>query len=362
MTETAATFRRREPARPGQPVIDPAGWSADDLVRSDAWRHELTEAELADLDSAVARVLERGLGIMEVGRDDFDLPALGPRLARIKADVIDGPGLALIRGVPVARYSRLEAAIAFWGIGLHLGEPVSQNAKGHLLGHVKDLGGTSFANPANRGYQTHDRLPYHCDSCDVVGLLCLHPAKTGGESTVTSSIAIHNEMLAERPDLVAALAEPIYRDRRGEIPEGAEPWYRLPVFNYHEGYLTVSWQGGYIRSAERFAELPRPTPALIEALDLFARLAAERAFAMEFRAGDIQFLHNHVAVHSRTAFEDFPEPERRRHLLRLWLSTPDGRPLPQGYSARYHTLSEGERPAGGIMVPGTELKAPLEAE
>ncbi|MDX1484904.1 MAG: TauD/TfdA family dioxygenase [Alphaproteobacteria bacterium] len=357
-----AASRGRVPARPLEPVVDPAGWTKEDLAASDDWVHELTEAEIADLDRAVAEIGRRGLALMDIAKEDFSLPVLGPALEAIARDVIDGRGFVLIRGVPVDRYARLEAAIAFWCIGRYLGEPVSQNAKGHVLGHVKDLGDTSFDNPQHRGYQTPDQLPYHSDSCDVVGLLCLHPARSGGESTIVSSITIHNEMLRRRPDLVAALAEPIYRDRRGEIPEGAEPWFQLPVFNYHQGYLTTSWQGGYIRSAGRFTELPAQSPKLLEALDMFDRLARELCFAMDFRPGDIQFLHNHVVVHSRTAFVDYPEPEKKRHLLRLWLSTPDGRPLPAGFAARYHSLKPGARPAGGIIVAGTRLQAPLEAE
>ena len=327
------------PATPLQPVIDPAGWTAAELGATDDWIHVLDEAETAELDAAVRALEARGISsVMEVGRGDFALPGLAGHLARIEEEILRGRGFALIRGVPV-----------------------SQNAKGHLLGHVADLGGTSFANPTHRGYQTHDSLPYHSDSCDVVGLLCLHPSKSGGESMIASSVTIHNEMLRRRPDLVAALAEPIYRDRRGEVPEGKDPWFRLPVFNYHQGYLTTSWQGGYIRSAERFAELPPRSEALNEALTLFHRLANELSFGMDFRPGDIQFLHNHVIVHSRTAFADWPQPERRRHLLRLWLATPEGRPLPEIFRDRYGHLAPGERPAGGIVVPGTELKAPLEA-
>ncbi len=354
---------RRAPARALEAVIDPAGWTSEDLAATTDWAHQLSQAEIGEIDASLASIRDAGRDLMDLTRDDYLFPTLGPVLDGIADDVIDGRGFIVIRGVPVERLTRLEAAIVFWGIGLHIGVPVSQNAKGHLLGHVKDLGGTSFQNPDNRGYQTHDRLPYHSDSCDIVGLLCLHPSQSGGASTIVSSINIHNEMLKRAPHLVAALAEPIYRDRRGEVPEGADPWYQLPVFNYHQGYLTTSWQGGYIRSAQRFDELPRHSPELIEALDMFQGLTNELCFAMDFQPGDIQFLHNHVMVHSRTEYIDFPEPERMRHLLRLWLSTPDGRPLPSGYSERYHhSLEEGQRPAGGIMVPGTKLHTPLEAE
>jgi hypothetical protein len=353
---------KRLPAVPLQPVLDPAGWTKDELARSEDWIYALDDLDVEDLDRAVARIEARQLPLIELRRKDFELPILGPTLDRIREELVDGRGLKLIRGVPVHRYTRLQSAIAFLGIGTYIGITASQNAKGHLLGHVKDLGEKSLANPNDRGYQTHDKLPFHSDSCDVVGLLCLHHSKSGGASTVVSTIQIYNEMLKRNPNLVAALAEPIYRDRRGEIPEGAKPYYPLPVFNWHEGYLSVFWQGGYIRSAQRFPELPRHSETLLEALDTFTQLARELCFHMDFRQGDIQFLNNAVTVHSRTEFEDYPEPERKRHLLRLWLATPGGRPLPPAIFERYPNFPRDERPSGGIIVPGTVLKVPLEAE
>lgn len=345
-----------------QTVVDPAAWTASDLEADQSWIHPLSKTEITELDSVISDLEASGREIIDITRDDFSLPTLGPRLEGIAHDVLEGRGLAVVRGVPVERYTRRQSAIAFWCIGSHFGDPVSQNAKGHLLGHVTDLGGTSFKNPKHRGYQTHDTLPFHCDSCDVVTLLCLHPSQTGGESTVTSSLNIYNEMLARDPELVAALSEAVYRDRRNEIPEGKDPWFQLPVFNFHDGYMTVSWQGGYIRSASRFEDLPPQSKALSDGLDMFSELAAELAYAMDFQQGDIQFLHNHVTVHSRTEYLDFPEPERKRHLLRLWLATPGGRPLSPAYDGRYGHLEPGQRPAGGIIVPGTIFKTPLEAE
>ncbi len=359
---SASPIHHRQPATPLQPVIDPAGWTKVDLASDKTWIHELTAAEITDLDRAVATIEGNGLDLAQVTKADFELPVLGSTLGRVKEEIIDGRGLSLIRGVPVARYTRLQSAIAYWGIGTHVGEPVSQNGKGHLLGHVKDLGNTSFANPSNRGYHTHDKLPFHSDACDVVGLLCLHPSKSGGESTVVSTITIYNEMLRTRPDLVAELAKPIYRDRRGEVPEGAEPYYLLPVFNFEAGYLTINWQGGYIRSAQRFDELPRHSPLLLEALDTFSQMARDLCYHMDFRPGDIQFLHNHVTVHSRTEFVDYDEPDKKRHLLRLWLATPGGRPLPAAMWNRYGPHMKAKRPAGGVMLPDTVLKTPLDAE
>ncbi len=352
----------RNPAVANQPVVDPAGWTKADLARDTSWVHELTPAEIADLDRAVADVERRGTTLLALKRSDFALPVLGVTLDRLRDDLIEGRGLTLIRGVPVHRYTRQQSGIAYFGIGTWFGEPVSQNAKGHLLGHVKDLGNTSFADPKNRGYQTHDKLPFHSDSCDVVGLLCLHHSQSGGESTVVSTVTIYNEMQKARPDLVAELCQPVWRDRRGEIPEGAEPYYQIPVFSFEQGYFTCNWQGGYIRSAQRFEELPRHSPAMLEALDMFTRLARELCTSMDFRQGDIQLLHNHVTVHSRTEYVDFPEPEKKRHLLRLWLATPGGRPISSAFMNRYGKAMLGKRPAGGVIVPNMVFKAPLEAE
>lgn len=359
---TANQTARHQPAEAMKPVVDPAGWTKADLAADKSWVHELTPAEIADLDRAVAEAEKKGVSILDMKRNDFQLPVLGATLDKLRDEVIWGRGLTLIRGVPVHRYSREQAGIAYFGIGTWFGEPVSQNGKGHILGHVKDLGNKSFANPTDRGYQTHDKLPFHSDSCDVVGLLCLHHSQSGGESTVVSTVNIYNEMLKQRPDLVAELCKPIYRDRRGEIPEGAQPYYQIPVFSFEQGYFTCNWQGGYIRSAQRFEELPRHTPAMLEALDMFAAMARDLCYHMDFRQGDIQLLHNHVTVHSRTEYVDFPEPEKKRHLLRLWLATPGGRPLSNAFMNRYGNAMLGKRPAGGIILPGMKFKAPLEAE
>ena len=296
-----------------------------------------------------------------MSKTDFPLSGLQKTLQEIERDFLLGRGVALIRGLPVDQYSRRQAAIAYWGIGIRLGVPVSQNGKGHLLGHVKNLSGDDFETSTHRGYHTSTELPWHADSCDVVSLLCLKTAKSGGESFIVSSAAIHNEMIARRPDLAAELAKPWYRDRRGEIPDGKDPWWSLPVFNYVDGKLVTSWQGKYIRAAQRFEELPRFTPRQTEALEFFTSLAEELAFSMRFEPGDIQLLHNHVVLHRRSDYEDHASADKKRHLLRLWLATPSGRALPQGLVDRYGVLGPSGRPAG-IYVPGTVGVTPLDAE
>ena len=181
--------------------------------------------------------------------DDFPLPTLQRRLSHVLDEVLQGRGFVLLRGLPVARWGPRLSAIAFLGLGLHWGSLRSQNKHGHLLGHVRDAG-LSSQDPNVRVYQTRERQNYHTDSCDVVGLLCLHPARSGGLSSLVSSVTIFNEMRKRRPDLAAVLFEPIETDRRGEVPEGQRPFFRIPVFNWHEGLLSTIYNRTYIRIGE----------------------------------------------------------------------------------------------------------------
>ena len=244
--------RARQEDVPMQPVRGPAVWSADDLAARGGWLHVLDEDEIAELSEAADAAAAAGLGLRELDRGRFELSAsLAATIGRIRREIVDGPGFVQIRGLPVARFGRRKAATIFWGIARHLGdEIVSQNGRGHLLDHVKDLGQT-FRDPSSRGPYTRERIEYHTDACDVVGLLCLQPSASGGESTLASGGAVHNEMLRRRPDLLEALLEPVYRDRREEVPAGREPWYAMPVFNFFKAScrsrtsrpISIRWRG-----------------------------------------------------------------------------------------------------------------------
>jgi hypothetical protein len=349
---------QRRPAVPYETAIDPADWRPEELAEADDWKFDLTAPDIAEIDEALASVEARGLDIMNIGITDFALPGLDAKLAAVRHQLMDGRGVALLRGLPVERLGPERTAKAYWGMGLRIGEPVSQNARGHLLGHVADLVGDDIRTPSHRGYQTNATMHYHCDSCDVATLLCVRQAKSGGVTMVASSLAIHNEMVRRRPDLVRALAGDWYRDRREEVPPDKKPWFVLPVFNYVNGYLDVNWQGQYIRSAQRFDDVPAFSDAQKEAMELLTALANELAYGVRLDDGDTLYLHNHVVMHSRTAFEDYDEPDRKRHLFRLWLATPGGRPIPDAILERYVGLEPGQRPSG-IVVESTKLCAPL---
>ncbi len=343
-----------------RPIEGPSAWiGADMRGRETEWSYRLSPSEIAEIETALKSVQARGVGIAEIRRDDFPLPTLGPVLDRLRAEVLDGRGFVLLRGVPVEDRPIAESAAVYWGIGSYFGSARSQNAKGHLLGHVYDLGGRSATDPTIRSYATSERQNFHIDRCDVVALLCLRRAKSGGQSAIVSSMTVHNVMAERRPDLLERLYRPFPVDRRGEVPEGKAPFYQAPVFNEYAGKVSVLYSRLHIGSSQRFPEARRLTQEDIEALDMLAELAGdpELRLDMNFMPGDIQFLHNHTILHARTGYEDWPEAERKRHLLRLWLSPPNARPLSPVFAECYGDITIGNR--GGIVCKETRLHAPL---
>jgi TfdA family taurine catabolism dioxygenase TauD len=330
-------------------IRDRSAWYGPEIARGGGWVDWLTEDEVAEVRVAVKKLENSKFAddLASLTADDVPLATLGPRLQRLLEEVLNGRGFVLIKGLPVDGWSQRQAEIAFLVIGVQLGALRRQNAEGHLLGHVKDLGRSS-EDPNTRIYQTRERQTFHTDSCDVVGLLCLKAAKKGGLSSLVSSTTIFNEMRRRRPDLLRVLLEPIETDRRGEVPEGYEPYFNIPVFNYHDGLVSAIYQRQYIESARRFPGVAPLSPIQIEALDLFDELANDPKLnlMMELKPGDIQLVHNHTILHDRTAFEDYPEPERKRHLLRLWLAPAGARSLPDIYAERFGSVTPGNR--GGV--------------
>jgi hypothetical protein len=341
----------------------PCAWYGPQMSASPHdWTLALSQADCREIRTA----LDAWLARQAVQRSpapltaaDFALPTLGPRLAQLRHELLHGRGFFLLTGMPVGHWSQRDVALAFIGLGAHLGNARSQNAAGHLLGHVRDLGLAS-TDPNVRLYQTHERQTFHTESCDVVGLLCINEAQQGGDSLLVSSTTIYNEMRRRRPDLAALLFEPLATDRRGEVPIGMKPWFDIPVFSWHDGSLSALYQRQYIDSAQRFEQVPRLTAAKVEALNLFDSLANDPSlnFTMRLAPGDMQFVHNHNLLHDRSGFTDWPDDARRRHLLRLWLAVPGARALPPVFAQRYGSVTVGDR--GGIVVPGTTPCVPLD--
>lgn len=332
-------------------------WTGAEL-RNDphCWRRALSDAEIDELLAASAPFAAGDDDLPLITAADFPLPTLAAELMALRDRLLNGLGFEVWSGLPVDDVPRRQSAAVFLGIGAHLGSLRSQNAMGHLLGHVTDIG-RDPADPTARIYQTNARQTFHTDSTDVVGLLCLATAAEGGESLLAHAATIAAEVERRAPELAPRLYEPVATDRRGEIPPGADPWFEIPVLNRYDGRLTVIYQRQYIDSAARFPDAPPLDDETIAALDLFDEIAndPEVHLSMALAPGDMQFVHNHALLHDREGFVD--DPDRPRHLLRLWLSIPGDRELPPIFATRYGSVTVGDR--GGIITDGTSLHAPL---
>ncbi|MCH9672877.1 MAG: TauD/TfdA family dioxygenase [Gammaproteobacteria bacterium] len=346
-----------------QPIRGPQAWSAYEMrSHPERWTYRLTAAERDEILMAVEGVRARGTDILDLRVEDFPLPVFGVRLQKLRREMLHERGFSFIKGMPIEGLDRRGAAIAFWGIGTHLGLAVSQNGKGHVLGHVTNLG-LNYEDLNTRGYQTAARLPFHTDYADLVGLLCLHGAAEGGKSSIVSSVSIYNRMLQERPDLVSVLRQPLYRTRWGEVDSTLPHWVEVPAFSVHEQGVMTSYVRSAVRKAQVDERVPRLTDQQVEAMDYFDALAEspDMHLDMDFEVGDLQFLNNHWILHSRTAYVDPEPPAPRRHLLRLWLACEDGPPFPLASSESFQGLTMNGRP-NGIHVSGVPFNAPLEAE
>ena len=352
MNDAACTTREPAGVPRRAPVADASAWRGADLADDPGWIRHLGAAELDEIEAALARAVDRKLRV-PFGREDFEVPAVAAFLQEAADELDHGCGVQLIRGLPRRDLTDAECELVYWGLGVQLGRPVSQNARGDLIGHVRDEG-KSIEDPSVRSYQTRGRLDFHADKLpvDVLGLLCLRTARAGGTSRIVSATAIHDVILHERPDLLEVLYQPFTLDWRDEEPAGTAPWYRLPMFSECDGKVTSRFTTiAYFHSAARHGAEHAITPEQDEALHYAQEVAnrPEMQLAMDFEEGDIQLLNNHVTLHARDAFEDYPEPERKRHLLRLWISYPPERrrPVAPPLHERLKLVD-----AGGIPVRG----------
>ena len=330
----------------------PAAWRGPQLLDREDWLYCLTAAEIAELDHALDLVSEPDLPTAEISPAKFALPTLSRRLLSIQDALENGSGAVMIRGLPIARYDEQAASRLFWGITSHIGTAVSQSPAGERLFRVQDEGYTQ-EHPKARGPSSRKRLSYHTDRCDVISFLCVRQAASGGENYLVSSVAIYNEMLKQRPDLVDVLLQP-YRYQRHNVDTGNElPYYEQPIFSIHEGYFAANLLRVLI---DRAYSAPGATPMSglqREALDYIEQLADDPALHVSFRQepGDIVLLNNWVTLHRRSEFVDHEDAALKRLLLRIWLSVPNSRPLDPRFSGSYGATEAGAIRGGMKPAP-----------
>ncbi len=331
-------------------ISGPAAWRGGELLNRADWTRELGPTEVGELLSLAGGVTSgpegelhvRGTPIETMAPEAFGIPGLSGFLKKVQTDLEEGAGACLIRGFPVAGLSLTQSQGLFRAICSQVGTPLSQSAAGEKVFSVRDAGYRE-GDPRVRGPNTRKRLSFHTDRCDVIGFLCLQPARTGGENEIVSSATVCNEIGRRRPDLLRLLMQP-YCYQRHTVDLGNElPYCHQPIFSWFDGHFAASFLRVLIERAHASPEVPPLTSGQKEALDFLEAVAAEPELHLRFAqaAGDILFMNNWVTMHRRTEFEDFEEPERKRHLLRVWLSVPNSRPLDPAFRANFGATEAG---------------------
>ena len=298
-------------------VNDASAWKGADFADDSSWICTLSAHESEALCRAARHCLGRGLKATQITAADFPLPGMAARIAQWAEEINHGRGFLLVRGVPRERLSDEELRAIFWGIGLYLGVPVSQNSYGEMLGDVYDEG-VKMESGRVRGYRTNQRLLFHTDRCDIVGLLCVRAARVGGSSSLVSSTRVYNEIARNHPEYLRPLMNGYIHVN---VEEGGQhSTYRVPVYSIHDGVVSCRILRNTIESARRqgHARYDELETAALEYMDELVNREDLR-LDMMLEPGDMQFINNYTTLHARTAFEDFPEPERRRWMVRLWL-------------------------------------------
>lgn len=314
-------------------VLEPyAEWQAGDVADPQAWTLQLTDAHLGELDEALAHARSVSSEVLDISVSDFPLPTLGPALHTFATELVDGRGFGRIGTLDVDRLGPDDSSWMYWGIGMHLGAPWPQNAKGHLLGDVRDQG-KALDDPTTRGNEVGGApLTFHSDGSDLVGLLCLDAGVSGGESMIANALYAHNALVRTQPELAAALYEPLPYDFRGEQRAGGTPFYFVPTFSRHRERLFIRYIRPFIEASQRHSEAPRLTDLQRAAMDAYDELIVESDNRVEMllAPGEMQFVNNYHVLHGRRRYIDDPTTGRVRWLKRLWLATdvlgPDDRP------------------------------------
>ncbi len=324
-----------------EPVSDRSAWKGADMMRDDSWIYRLNEREAAEIESAFSRVAGSAKSHEDLSRKDFPLETFGRLVTAMRDQIEDGRGVTLLKGLPVGGKTVEQVEMLYAGIAAHIGTSVVQDTSGTLIGRVEDHG-NNYQDINVRGTNTNAQLTPHCDSADILALLCVRQAKSGGVNTLASSMAIYNEILARHE----AFLEPLYNGFHYNIRGNGPPVryrditaHRVPVYSYYDGKLSCRFNQKAILTSEQLPGVPALTPIEKDAVNEVARLSMrpDLSFEVLLEPGDLLLLSNYSVFHNRDAFEDWTEPARKRLLLRKWINIPNSRALTWEFADHYNT-------------------------
>jgi hypothetical protein len=332
------------------PVVSAAAWRGEDLARRSDWIVQLQPAQLRELEHALTHARHRDADLFALESKGFPIgEQLREMLARARDGLVHGPGVALLRGLPVERWGETRTRLALWGLGTHLGWPEPQDGAGSLLHDVRDVGRPFGSDSTIRYFQTNQAIAFHNDGADAFALLCLQAGGSGGRSRIVSAVEVFNTIVERRPDLAEVLQQDFHVDARGQRGDGARCQV-IPIYAFEQDQPTILLKVAYIHSAQRFDDVPRLSDAQREALELLQAVMEEPGMAWEFslQPGEMLLGSNHVLLHGRTAFTD-ASAQAPRHMLRLWLTLANGPPLPPHYAdTREFAATYARRVAPGL--------------
>ncbi|MFP6872704.1 MAG: TauD/TfdA family dioxygenase [Verrucomicrobiales bacterium] len=307
----------------------PCVWHGEELFSRADWLHQVDATHLEQI-----QCLMEGNG--------KPTPELARLFSNIRHSLENHSGATLIRGLPVETLDEDCAKTLLLKLASQIGSPVSQSSAGDLVFSVRDAG-YKESDPRSRGPNTRRKLTFHSDRCDVIGFLCLRQAKSGGGNDLVSSAAIHNRLLQTRPELLEELYRPFYYKRHNVDTGNRLPYCRQPVFSSTQGKFACNLLRILIDRAYAMPELPDMTNTQREALDAIESLAAQPGMHAGIRQqpGDMLLMNNWVTLHRRSEFEDYCEPERKRHILRVWISPPNNRPIDPLFRDNYGAVDAG---------------------
>lgn len=334
-----------------KPLNYAAAWHGADMMARDDWRFRFTANDIAEIEAAMSSLNIDTTDLQQIDRQNFKLPNLAPRLDNILKDIEEGRGFVLAQGLPVTRWGEDYTRQVLWGLGCHLGWAEGQDRDGRLIHDVRDIGQKFGANDTIRYFQTNQAIEFHNDGADIFALLCVRAGRKGGHSQLVSAVQVFNTITERRPDLARVLQEDFHVDARGQHVGGLRCQV-IPIFSYLDGHLNVLLKSAYIHSAQRFDDVPGLSDAQHEALEMLDSVMNEPGVSMQFDLvpGDILIASNHSLLHGRTAFDDTedesesdhdsgsasdsenPDSNAGRHMLRLWLTIPNGHSLPPHYA------------------------------
>lgn len=311
-------------------INDKCAWVGKEIANQSDWIYQLSPHMLEVLDQGLKQLEQCNLIAPNFEKQDvlIEDAAFLAQIEYISNELENGYGFIVIRGLDAEKYTETQLANIYYLIGLYMGNTVTQNARGDLLGYVENIGDKT--KKMTRVYETNDYLPYHSDLSDVVGLLSIRKAKQGGLSSIVSFSSVYNRILEQYPEYLGYYYHPAWYDHLGELTPSLSP-----IFSYFDGKLACRYLRYYIELGHDRKNVPL-SQVQVDALNIFDEIshAADLRLDMMLEPGDIQFCNNYCVMHSRSSFEDYDEVEKRRKLLRLWLQIPNARQLAKDFPGR----------------------------